>query len=187
MIIMGCFCKIIAKTLALRMRKVIGEAIGVNQFVFIQGRQFLDCAFIASEMVDLMKKNRRGSLFLKVDFEKAFDSIAWDFLYHTMRLMGFRDKWCKWVMAYVSTTTISILVNGTLTREIHMGKGLRQGGPLSLLLFNLVVEVFSALMYKAINRKHFKAMSGAKDKFSKMLSLWARVGAKYGGGIGGQN
>lgn len=68
-------------------------------------------------------ENQRLLLF-KVDFEKAFDSVNWAFLFNTMRQMGFGEKWIKWISACLSSASISILVNGSPTREFKMEGGL---------------------------------------------------------------
>jgi len=63
----------------------------------------------------------------KVDFEKACDSLEWGYLYAVMEKMSFPSKRRQWIMECVSTTNASVLVNGSLVEEFHMGKGLRQG------------------------------------------------------------
>lgn len=73
---MGCVYKIVAKLLGNRLRKVIGKVVGEHQFAFISSRQLLDSVLIANELVDSMSKNNKGGLLLKVDFEKAYDSIC---------------------------------------------------------------------------------------------------------------
>ncbi|EOX94178.1 Uncharacterized protein TCM_003568 [Theobroma cacao] len=63
----GNIYKIITTVLANRMKKVIGEVIGNQQFAFMFGRQLVDCALIANEVVDIMRKDRVGGVFFKVD------------------------------------------------------------------------------------------------------------------------
>lgn len=123
--LVGCIYKTIAKTLVLRLQKCINEVVGINQFTFIQKGQFIDCAFITNKLVGIMKKNINGSIFLKVDFEKAFDSVAWEYLDFVIKMIGFGKKWCMWIMSCISITSVSILVNGSPTREITMDRGLR--------------------------------------------------------------
>ncbi|EOY21945.1 Uncharacterized protein TCM_014115 [Theobroma cacao] len=85
---------------------------------------------------------------LKLDFEKAFDSISWNFLDHVMGFMGFGVKWRCWIKECISTAKISILVNGSPSRQFGMERGFRQGCPLSPLLFNIAGEAFSAMLCK---------------------------------------
>lgn len=64
-----------------------------------------------------MKK--KGVLF-KVDFEKAYDSVSWEYLNMIMRKMGFSNRWVGWMMECVSTAYISMLVNGSPTEEFGL-------------------------------------------------------------------
>lgn len=72
-----------------------------------------------------------------------------------MNKMGFLPEWRKWMMECVSTTTISVLVNGSPTDEFGLGRGLRQGDSLSLLLFIIVAEGLSVMMSHAVDRGLF--------------------------------
>ncbi|XP_071712589.1 uncharacterized protein [Rutidosis leptorrhynchoides] len=78
--LIGSYYKILAKVLSNRIRKVIPNLIGIEQNAFIKGRYILDGALIANEAIDFLKKNKKKSLIFEVDFEKAFDSLSWDFL-----------------------------------------------------------------------------------------------------------
>lgn len=90
--LIGSFYKIITKLLAERIKKVIGSLIREVQSTFIGGRAILDGVLIANEVVDF-KKSKKKSLIFKVDFEKAYDCINWEFLFSVMEQMGFGRKW----------------------------------------------------------------------------------------------
>jgi hypothetical protein len=92
-------------------------------------------------------------LILKVDFEKAYDSVDWGFLVYMMRRVGFSSKWMK---ACVCGGSMSILVNGSPTEEISIKRGLKQGDPLAPFLFLLVAEGFSGLMSNAVRLNLFE-------------------------------
>ncbi|KAL4331785.1 hypothetical protein GQ457_07G010120 [Hibiscus cannabinus] len=76
-----------------------------------------------------------------------------------MKQMGFGIRWCHWISLCLSTAYISVLVNGSPTAPFSIGRGLRQGCPLSLLAFNIVAEALSALLNKAIQRGFFCGFS----------------------------
>jgi hypothetical protein len=61
----------------------------------------------------------------KVDFEKAYDSVDWRFLDFVMQKMGFHEKWRRWISESLKTASVSILINGSATKEFEMGRGLR--------------------------------------------------------------
>lgn len=143
--LIGCYYKIITKVMAHRVKKVVGKLIGDVQNAFIEGRYILDGVLIANETMDFLKKTKKKSLIFKVDFEKAYDSLNWDFLSEIMRCMGFGSKWCKWVEACLQSASVSILVNGSPTKEFTMGRGVRQGDPLAPFLFILAAEGLNAL------------------------------------------
>nr|GEV94067.1 hypothetical protein [Tanacetum cinerariifolium] len=85
----------------------------------------------------------------KVDFEKAFDSVSWSFLQDVMLQMGFVSKWRNWIQAFLSSATISVLINGSPSNEFKMERGLRQGDPLSSFLFLLVAEALQNSILEA--------------------------------------
>lgn len=85
----------------------------------------------------------------KVDFEKAYDTMSQDFLIYMMKKMGFGSLWMRWTEACVITNHMSILVNGSPTRDFMVGIGLRQKYLLSPFLFVMIVEGLSILVRKA--------------------------------------
>ncbi|RVX13211.1 Transposon TX1 uncharacterized 149 kDa protein [Vitis vinifera] len=89
--------KIIAKVLAGRLRGVLHETIHSTQGAFVQGRQILDAVLIANEIVDEKKRSREEGVVFKIDFEKAYDHVSWDFLDHVMEKKGFNPRWRKWI------------------------------------------------------------------------------------------
>ncbi|GKE12020.1 cysteine-rich receptor-like protein kinase [Tanacetum coccineum] len=109
---------------------------GVFDSEILAGRQMLDGSLIANEIINVTSKEKLRLLLFKVDFEKAFDSVNWNFLMNTMAQMGFGVKWRKWIYACLSSALVSILINGSPSKEFPMKRSLRQGDPLSPFLFS---------------------------------------------------
>lgn len=124
-----CMYKVLSKILANRLRKVLPNIISENQTAFVKGIQILDGILIENELVDKAKKKGKKTMLFKVDFEKAFDSVNWNYLQEMMQFMGFCCKWRKWIEECLQSASISVLVNGSSTREFRVGRGLRQGDP----------------------------------------------------------
>ncbi|KAI3771839.1 hypothetical protein L6452_03008 [Arctium lappa] len=161
--LIGILYKILSKVLSERMKKVLGGIIGDTQTTFIKGRLVLDGVLIANEVVEYTRKAKKKALVFKVDFDKAYDSVEWEFLLHAMSEMGFGTKWCKWVKACLISSTISVLVNGSPTKEFTMEKGIRQGDPLAPFLFLIVAESLNTLMKEAKAEGIFEGIKVGKE------------------------
>ncbi|GLU08685.1 hypothetical protein SLE2022_255820 [Rubroshorea leprosula] len=144
--------KILTKVLANRLQTVMADLINENQSAFVGGRQIFDGILVLNEVVDAVRKSKQESFILKVDFKEAYDCVNWDFLDNMMEKSGFGERWRKWIMEYLGSASISILVNGSPTEEFKSEQGLRQGDPLSPFLFLLVAQGFHRLMSKAVEK-----------------------------------
>ncbi|KAE8682024.1 Serine/threonine-protein kinase CTR1 [Hibiscus syriacus] len=153
--LVGGLYKILSKCLSRSLRNCISDIISLTQFAFILGRQILDCSLIANEGVDFWRKKRLKGCVFKVDFRKAYDTMDWPVIFKVMEKMSFGFKWSSWIRQCVTTASVSVLVNGVPSEEFPMAKGLRQGGSLSPLLFNLVGDLLILLLLKAISEGLF--------------------------------
>lgn len=111
---------------------------------------------MAHEVIHYIKHKKEGSkasVAIKLDLNKAYARVCWDFLFKLMEKMGFDMKWIKWVEQCVCSVRYSIMANGGQVCAITPGRGFRQGDPLSPYLFLLVSDVLSTLLQKAIINK----------------------------------
>ena len=153
--LVGCLYKIISKILARRMKVVMPDIIEEHQSAFVGGRNLLDGVVVANEVVDDAKRSRKSCCLFKIDFEKAYDSVNWSFLYYMLGRMGFPKRWVKWIKGCVESASISVLVNGSPTNEFQMERGLRQGDPIAPFLFLIVAEGLGGLMRAAVHQNLF--------------------------------
>jgi hypothetical protein len=91
--LLGSLYKIISKVLAGRLSKVMNSVISKSQSTLLKGRHFVDGVMIVNEVVEVARLRKRECLILKVDFEKAYDSVEWIFLEYMLRMVGFMGKW----------------------------------------------------------------------------------------------
>nr|GFC32887.1 RNA-directed DNA polymerase, eukaryota [Tanacetum cinerariifolium] len=146
---------------------VLGDIVSEVQPAFVVGRQILDGPFILNEVLHWCSKRKHKSLIFKVDFEKAYDSVRWDFLDDVLKKFGFGNKWCNWIQCCLKSSRGSILVNESPTDEFQFYKGLKQEDPLSPFLFILIMEslhlsfqrVVDVGLFKGINLNHSLCIS----------------------------
>ena len=143
--------KIILKVLVNRLNSVLGNLVSHTQNAFIPGRQILDSILTANERVDSRIRSGELGIICKLDLEKAYDHVNWDFLLYMLEMCGFGERWCGRIHHCVSMVCFSVLINGMPASFFNRSRGLTQGDPLSL-LFVLVMEAFSRMMNETVER-----------------------------------
>nr|GEX59146.1 RNA-directed DNA polymerase, eukaryota [Tanacetum cinerariifolium] len=118
---------------------------------FISNRQILDGPFILNELLSWCKYKKLKAMVFKVDFEKDFDSIRWDYFDDILKSFGFRDKWRGWIIGCLKSAKGYVLVNGSPTLEFQFHRGLKQGDPFSPFLFILIMESLHLSFKKVMN------------------------------------
>jgi hypothetical protein len=119
--------KIISKVLAIRIKPVLSKTLSAEQFGFLEGRQIHDAIGTTHECIHSIKKGNKKALILKLDLQKAYDHVDWDFLRLILLQVGFGVAMTNWIMACVNSTSMVVLVNGEATNFFRSGRGLRQG------------------------------------------------------------
>jgi hypothetical protein len=98
------------------------------------------------EFVHETKSKKLGGGFLKLDFEKAYDRVNWSFLREVLIRKGFDPSWIHRVMGLVKGGQTAININREAGNFFRNGRGVRQGDPLSPLLFDYIVEALAAIL-----------------------------------------
>nr|GEZ36690.1 RNA-directed DNA polymerase, eukaryota [Tanacetum cinerariifolium] len=156
--LIGCLYKVVTKILATRLSNVISDLVADVQTAFLPNWQILDGPFIINEVLSWCKSKQQHAMVFKVDFDKAYDSVRWDFLDDVLDAFGFGAKWRSWVFGSLSSCTTSIIINGTPTAEFKFYYGLKQGDPLAPYLFILIMESLHLSFSKVVDAGLFKGI-----------------------------
>jgi len=153
--------KTITKTMMRRLQNVMSKLVGPAQSSFIPGRLSTDNILVVQEAVHSMrrKKGRKGWMLLKLDLEKAYDRIHWDFLHDTLVSVGLPDCWREWIMKCVAGPSMTLLWNGEKADPFKPARGLRQGDPLSPYLFVLCMERLCHQIEISVASKEWKPIN----------------------------
>lgn len=122
------FYKIISKVLAKRLSMVLGIIVDPAQTAFIKDRSIVDNIHLAQELFrKYTRKNASPRCILKVDLQKAYDTVHWEFIHEALQYLKFPYMFIGWIMECVLTTAFSVSINGNLHGFFQGRRGLRQG------------------------------------------------------------
>ena len=148
--------KIISKIMAKRLGGCLGYVIDPVQAAFVAGRAMTDNIFLVQELLRRYNVRRDTKrCFLNIDLAKAYDTITWPFLRFAMRSIGLPQRFIEWVMECVTSASYSVKVNHTVHGHFIGKRGLRQGDPLSPLLFVICMEFLTRLIRAETDRPEF--------------------------------
>jgi hypothetical protein len=143
------FAKIVTKLLANRLAPMLPELISPNQSAFVKGRSIQDNFIMMQQTARAIHRQKIPKVLLKLDIGKAFDSVSWPFLLEVLGHLGFGPGWCNIISKLLCSSSTRVLVNGEPGKLICHQRGLRQGDPLSPMLFILVMDVLNSLFSRA--------------------------------------
>jgi retron-type reverse transcriptase len=123
-----------------------------NQYGFIKSRSIHDCLAWAFEYLHICKTFKKELVIIKLDFEKAFDRIEHRAILDILKFKGFGDRWQGWIQRILGSGTSAVLLNGVPGKVFHCRRGVRQGEPLSPLLFVLAADLLQSVINDAKNQ-----------------------------------
>jgi exonuclease III len=138
--------KLLAKSLAMRLSTILPEFIDESQFGYVKDRYIGENIRCVIDLDSYYKKEKQEAYALQIDFEKAFDSVNWEFMFKTLEKMNFDKDFIKWVKILYKNTTSCVMNNGHKTTPFKLERGVHQGCPLSALLFIILVQVLQRML-----------------------------------------
>ena len=162
--------KIASGTIANRLKSVINKLINKDQTGFIKGRYIGENTRLIYDLMSFTEENHIPGLLLLIDFEKAFDSLSWQFIHKALKYLNFGPSLIRWVDIFYKNITSAVSQCGFLTSFFNIGRGCRQGDPLSPYLFIICAEFLSTVIRKNkkikgifLNGEEFKVSQFADD------------------------
>ena len=135
--------KILAKALAMRLQKVASSLVNSDQVGYLKGRYIGENIRIISDLMHYTTKEKISGILALIDFEKAFDTVEWSFLFNTLSTLNFGQNYIRWIKLLYSNISSCVTNNGYISNYFTLTRGIRQGCPISALLFILVAEILA--------------------------------------------
>ena len=162
--------KMASAAIAERIKPYLEKLISKNQSGFLKGRYIGESTRLIYDIMHYSEKNGLPGLLVQIDFEKAFDSLSWNFLYKVMHFFGFSETLIAWIKLFNTDIHAFVLQYGNLSKPISIMRGCRQGDPISPYLFILSAEILSLMVENSseilgikINKNSFKITQFADD------------------------
>jgi hypothetical protein len=157
--IAGCTTvyKIVSKVLTNRLGRVLPDVIRKSQAAFMKGQVIHNHILLACELLN--GYNRKGGTprcMFQIDLQKAYDMVDWRALETILCEIGIPNKFVQWIMLGVTTVNYRFNVNGEYTEVLDARRGIRQGDPISPLLFVIMMEYLNRVLGKMSKEPHFK-------------------------------
>eukprot|EP00253_Pinus_taeda_P002292 PITA_02292 len=157
--------KIITKVIAERLKPILNLFITRDQHAFLKDRNIWDAVALTQESLFSLRTYNIKVAILKIDLKKSYDCVDGGLLRILLAKIGLRSKGNEWIMACVENVNFSIIINGIPSPFFKAERGLRQGCPLSPLLFILVMNTLSLHLNKAASELRYRLIKICKDFF----------------------
>nr|CCA27000.1 pollike protein putative [Albugo laibachii Nc14] len=138
--------KVLSKVLTYRLQQVLPKLIHEDQKSFLRGRSIHHHLRYMSDLQDLVTHRGQEAYATFLDFEKAYDRVDWSYMFAVLSKMNCGNSFIQWTKLLYNNTHVSLLLNGTLLPNITPSRGVKQGDPLSALLFLMTIEPLGNLL-----------------------------------------
>ena len=159
--------KILTKLLAIRLQKCIKEIIHPDQTGYVKGRYIGYNIRLINDIITNYERSNENASILFLDYQKAFDSIKWDFINKALNKFGFGNNFTRWIEALYKNTESCVMNNGHSTGFFKLERGIRQGCPISALLFIIAIETFAIKLRNSTNIAGL-VINGTEIKISQL-------------------
>ncbi len=144
--------KMLSAALANRLKTVLPEIISSTQKGFLQGRYIGENTRLVYDIIKYLDENDKTGLLLLIDFEKAFDTVEWEYLNRALKAYNFGENFIRWFNVLYNEPVSCVTNNGYSSQFFQLHRGCRQGDPLSPYLFILAIEPLAAAIKKGVIR-----------------------------------
>ena len=138
--------KLLSSVIANRLKTVLDHLISRSQSGFIQGRQISEVTRLIYDIMNYTEKNKIDGLLMLIDFEKAFDSISWKFMYNVLEYLGFTPNFINWIKLLNNNIQATVIQAGCKSEFFKIEKGCKQGDPIAAYLFILCAQILTYMI-----------------------------------------
>ena len=139
--------KIGSKAFASRLQLILPSILNSDQTCSVPGRSRFENLMLARDSIDYCQEKKLPLALSKIDQEKAFDRVNWDFLLKVLERMNFGPNFMCFIKTMYTDVSCQISNKGYLSRKVTLKRGVRQGCPLSPLLYCIVAETLGNLIH----------------------------------------